>query len=174
MATKSPLGRQAPEYQGGFVLDAGVHFVAGLRALLASANDSITSLTARTALLQPRLLPVDTLHGLLTTRSGRSGTFSACFASEHKGGMSLEVVTTEGSVRVSPVDVVVSKGGTEERSEFSRDPGVKAEVRAFAEAVGRGESDDRLSPQEALRDLVVLQGMLESGEAGGAVKGVEA
>lgn len=116
---------------------------------------------------------MDTLHGLLTTKAGRSGTFSVSFASQHKGGMSLEVVTTNGSVRVSPVDVVVTKGAKEVRTEFERDSGVKGEVRAFAEAVERGSGDERLSPREALRDLFVLQGLLESGEKGGAVKTVE-
>lgn len=87
--------------------------------------------------------------------------------------MNLEVVTTTGAVKVSPVDVVVSGKGGEEKKEFARDAGVKAEVRAFAEAVGRGSGDERLSPREALGDLVVLQGLLESGEAGGAVKAVQ-
>lgn len=87
--------------------------------------------------------------------------------------MNLEIVTTNGSVKVSPVDVIVSKGGKEERTEFARDFGVKAEVKAFAEAVEKGGEDERLSPREALKDLVVLQGLLESGEAGGAVKAVE-
>ena len=86
--------------------------------------------------------------------------------------MNLEVVTTNGSVKVSPVDVVVSGKGGEERKEFARDAGVKAEVRAFAEAVEKGSEGERLSPQEALGDLVVLQGLLESGEVGGAVKAV--
>ncbi len=86
--------------------------------------------------------------------------------------MNLELVTTNGSVKVSPVDVVVNSKKGQERTEFARDSGVKAEVRAFAGAIG-GEGDARLSPGEALRDLAVLQGLLESGEAGGAVQTVE-
>ena len=86
--------------------------------------------------------------------------------------MNLEIVTTNGAVKVSPVDVVVTSKAGEERKEFARDSGVKAEVKAFAEAVARGSADERLSPREALRDLVVLQGLLESGEAGGAAKAI--
>lgn len=86
--------------------------------------------------------------------------------------MNIELVTTNGSVKVSPVDVVVKSKNGEERTEFKREWGVKAEARAFAEAI-QGKADARLSPEEALRDLEVLQGLLESGEAGGAVKAVE-
>lgn len=168
----NPPGRKTPEYQGGFLLDGGVHFVAAVRALLASASDPITSLSARTALIQPRLGPVDTVHSVLTTRSGRSGTFCVSFAAEFRSGMNIELVTTNGSVKVSPVDVVVKSKNGEERTEFKREWGVKAEARAFAEAI-QGKADARLSPEEALRDLEVLQGLLESGEAGGAVKAVE-
>lgn len=86
--------------------------------------------------------------------------------------MNIELVTTNGSVKVSPVDVVVNSSKGEEKSAFARDSGVKAEVRAFAEAI-KGEGDERLSPREALGDLVVLEALLKSGEAGGAVKTVE-
>ena len=82
-------------------------------------------------------------------------------------------MTTNGAVKVSPVDVVVSKGGVEERKEFGRDSGVKGETRAFAEAVAKGVADARLTPQEALKDLAILQGLLESGEAGGAIKSIQ-
>lgn len=86
--------------------------------------------------------------------------------------MNIELVTTKGSVTVSPVDVVVKSKDGEQRTEFARDSGVKAEVRAFAGAI-EGRADERLSPREALRDLEVLQGLLESGEAGGAVKPID-
>lgn len=114
------------------------------------------------------------MHGTLTTSSGRTGTFCVSFAAEFKAGLSVEVVTTEGSVKVTPVDVVTARrGAAEEKKEFGRDSGVKAEVRAFAEGIGSGVLDARLSPEEALKDLTVLQGLLESGEEGGAVKAVE-
>lgn len=42
----------------------------------------------------------------------------------------------------------------------------------FAEAI-RGKGDKSLSLREALRDLVGFQGLLESGEAEGAVQAME-
>lgn len=86
--------------------------------------------------------------------------------------MTLEVVTTNGSVKFSPVDVLVSSSTGEETKELMRDSSIKAKGRAFAEAI-RGKADKSLSLREALRDLVGFQGLLESGEAKGAVQAME-
>ncbi|KAL2760945.1 hypothetical protein ACRALDRAFT_2096640 [Sodiomyces alcalophilus JCM 7366] len=172
--------RKTPEYQGGFLLDGGVHFVAALRAMLAAAGgEEVTQLTARTALLQPRLPPVDTVYGVLTTRGGVSGTASISFGIEFKAGFHCQVVTTEGSVTMTPSEVTVVRRGDDggaqvvEKTQFGRDSGVKAETEAFAASIALGEVDARQTPQEALKDLQILEGLLESGAAGGAVRAIE-
>ncbi|ROT42049.1 NAD(P)-binding protein [Sodiomyces alkalinus F11] len=173
--------RKTPEYQGGFLLDGGVHFIAALRSMLAAAEgEEVTQLTARSALLQPRLPPVDTVYGVLTTRGGVSGTASISFGIEFKAGLQCQVVTTEGSVTMTSSEVtVVRRGGGDggaqvvEKTQFGRDSGVKAETEAFAASIARGGVDARQTPLEALKDLQILEGLLESGAAGGAVKAIQ-
>ncbi|KAK5189615.1 hypothetical protein LTR96_009416 [Exophiala xenobiotica] len=170
--------RKTPEYQGGFLLDGGVHFVAGMRYLLSAVGEDISSLAAYTALLEPKLAPVDTVHGILLTTSGRSGSFNVSFGTEFKGGFEIFAATNKGSVSVSPVSVkVVRKDAegkkVEEEETFAFGAGVKAEVEAFAASIESGTPDPRQTPQQALGDLIVLQGLLESGENKGAVKTVK-
>ncbi|CAI4213196.1 unnamed protein product [Parascedosporium putredinis] len=161
--------RKVPDYQGGFLLDGGVHFIAGLRCALAAVGEEIGQVSACTSLLQERLAPVDTVHGVLATRSGRAGTFVCSFGAEFKAGFAIEVVTTNGAVRFSPREVTVTTRGAdgarmdEVHSFESSGTGVKAEAVTFAESIEAGRIDSRLSPQEALKDLRIVQALLESG-----------
>jgi predicted dehydrogenase len=168
---KCCIGRKIPDYQGGFVLDGGVHFVAGLRLLLGAAGEEVAQVSSFTSLLQERLGPVDTVHAVATTKSGVSGTIVMSFGTEHKTGFDMEVVTTNGVVNWNPSEVVVtqhSKGG----QRFGRDSGVKAEVAAFGKSLESKTPDPLQTPEEALSDLQFLQGLLESGEAKGQPKTV--
>ena len=67
--------RKVPEYQGGFVLDAGVHFVAVLRLLLGSEEGSISKVSAFTSQLREHLPPVDTANATIKCHRGISGVF---------------------------------------------------------------------------------------------------
>ncbi|CAK7201574.1 hypothetical protein SEUCBS139899_004280 [Sporothrix eucalyptigena] len=164
--------RKVPEYQGGFLLDGGVHFVAGLRHMLAAVDgQDLARVSAATTLLQPKLAPVDTVQAVLTTTKGVIGSFSVSFGIEHKGAFQIEVVTTKGIVTLTPTDVT-SKWleGTEKKEnkkEFSFSSGVKPEVAAFAASIPSGKVDPRQSPQEALKDLAALEAMLTSADKGG-------
>ncbi|KAJ9611494.1 hypothetical protein H2200_004678 [Cladophialophora chaetospira] len=167
--------RQVPEYQGGFLLDGGVHFIAGLRYLLSSIGEDITALAAFTALIQPNLAPVDTVHAILASESKRSGTFSVSFGSAFKSGFEIEVVTTKGRVSVTPTSVTVacldeSKSKKEQKEDFPFSAGVAKEVEAFATSIQSGKVDPRASPQQAARDLEIIQSMLESGKDAGSFK----
>jgi len=57
--------REKPQYQGGFLLDGGVHFFAGLRHLLSGANLELSQLAAQADLLHAHLAPHDTIQGFL-------------------------------------------------------------------------------------------------------------
>ncbi|OAL47725.1 NAD(P)-binding protein [Pyrenochaeta sp. DS3sAY3a] len=159
--------RRTPDYQGGFILDGGVHFVAGLRLLLNAVGQDISSLTAKTDLVVPILAPVDTVHAVLTTPTGRSGTISMSWATEFKSGLSLQVVTTNGSVAVSATDVKIKRKGQEEETiQYKFSMGVKQEMEAFSASLLKGKVNAKQSIEEALKDLQVLEGMLKSGETG--------
>lgn len=154
-----------------------MHFVAGLRFLLAAAGQSITEVAAFTSLLQPRLPPVDTAHATMRISNGRNGTFAISFGAEFKNDFEIEVVTDKGAVTVKPDEVVVLARSAHEEGRrkrvarsFRLEESVRWEIAAFADGIRKGKPDVRGWPEQALADLMVLQAMLESGEQGGAVK----
>ncbi|GLI76570.1 hypothetical protein PoHVEF18_004843 [Penicillium ochrochloron] len=168
--------RQKPTFQGGYLLDGGVHFVAVLRIFLAALGRTIDSTSAYTMSLQKNLPPVDTVHAILRTDNGRSGSYISSVGIEAKLAMEFEIVTDKGSVTYRPFQMqIVTKlkdqqeqGKWEEKTEPA--PlmwGVKEEVAAFAESISSGKLDSRLSISEALQDLRILEAMLKSAEAEG-------
>ncbi|KUJ11872.1 NAD(P)-binding protein [Mollisia scopiformis] len=165
--------RKKPEYQGGFLLDGGVHFVAGTRKLLGS--DYCTALTAYSTLLQEHLPPVDTVNSVWQTKSGISGTFSVSFGTTLSGG-EYTVACEKGSVTIIRDRVIVRQGeeseGKSSEINFADNlhnagSGVKPEVQAWAEGIEAGKPNPNQSPEQALGDLEILEKMLKSGEANG-------
>ncbi|EXJ80116.1 hypothetical protein A1O1_08258 [Capronia coronata CBS 617.96] len=159
--------RATPEYQGGFLLDGGVHFVAVTRYLLAALNQKPTGVSALTTLVQPMLAPVDTLHALWKVSNGRQGFFNVSFGVEFQSGFEFEIVTSKGSVLVRMTEVITTtKDDAGEKkpstTEVPMSMGVKEEVAAFAESLEKGKLDPRLSPEEAIADLQILEAMLKS------------
>lgn len=113
------------------------------------------------------------------TQDGKSGTIGISFGTEFKSGMEVEIVTTNGAVLWSPTEVKTvarQADGTEktETKEFAYSSGVKAEVAEFASAIEAGKLDVRQTPAEALKDLEILQRLLESGAGNAAVKAIGA
>ena len=166
--------RQSSQHQGGSLLDEGIHFVAGLRFLLAAASESITQISAFTSLLQNHLAPIDTVHATMQISNGKNGTLCVSFGAQFKSDFEIQVVTDRCSVTVMPSKVVVLSKFVnqkkEEIVEFNFSSGVKLEVAAFAESIQAGKPDSRGTPEQAFMDLKVLQTMLESGDEKGAVK----
>jgi predicted dehydrogenase len=161
--------RKVPEYQGGFLLDGGVHFVAGTRLLLQGGGEKVAKLSAFTAQLQEHLPPVDTMHATLQTQKGVSGTLSISFGTTDSGSEYV-FAAEKGTVTVGRNKVVVTnKDGESETKEFPEEgSGVKQEVKAWAEGLAAGKPNERQSPEEALEDLKILEAALRSGEKGGA------
>lgn len=166
--------RQKPDYQGGFLLDGGIHFVAALRCLLEAAGQTISAVRASTSLIKEELAPIDTLNANLTTANKRNGTLNISYGSKFRRDCHICIVTTNGAVAVSPSEVKITtndKMGPQCKTfRFPPSSGVRKEVAAFAECIHTGEPNPRGSPEQAYHDLKLLQGMLESGEEEGAPK----
>ncbi|GAA6025049.1 hypothetical protein JCM11491_002005 [Sporobolomyces phaffii] len=96
--------RQVPDYQGGYILDGGVHFVAGLRHILPYP---ITSVFAVAHQHQEFLPPCDTLAGVLTATppppspspSSPSSTPSSSPQSTISGTFTFSFGTESGTAR---------------------------------------------------------------------------
>ena len=169
--------RQNPEHQGGFLLDGGIHFVAALRFLLSAASSSITQVAAFTSLMQPNLSPLDTANATMYINNGNSGTFSISYGTEFGNAFQIQVIMDRGAVSITPTLVTVltrDDKGCEKiyRQEFSVDSGVRREMAVFAKGIKEGKVEVRGTVEEALMDLRVVQGILESGREGGRLKSV--
>lgn len=160
--------RKKPEYQGGFLLDGGVHFVAATRLMLAGGNVKVVKTSAFTTQLREHLPPVDTVDATLQMSNGASGTISISFGTTFSGS-EYAVACEKGTVTVSKGKVTTKRDGKEEVKDFPDEGnGVKQEIVAWAKELGEGKTDERQSPEEALRDLEILEAMLKSGEQAGA------
>ncbi|CAI7635055.1 unnamed protein product [Penicillium manginii] len=155
--------RKVPEYQGGFLLDGGVHMIAGLRLILGSAQQ-IKTVSAQSYLQQSYLPPVDTVDAVVKTRSGATGVISLSWGSPFNRH-SFEFACEKGSVALNFDDVAVNDV---KYSVPFDGRGVSAEVAEFATSIINGKAvEKRQSPEEALADLEVLEQMLQSGEKQG-------
>jgi predicted dehydrogenase len=169
--------RKKPEYQGGFLLDGGVHFIAGTRLLLGQEAKP-AALTAYTTLLREHLPPVDTVDSIWRTKSGVAGTFSVSFGSTLSSS-EYTVACEKGSVSIKRRSKVVVRLGEESEGNISETEfpdegnGVQQEVAAWAESIADGTPNPKQSPEQALADLEILEKMLKSGEAGGKVENLQ-
>lgn len=156
--------RKTPEYQGGFLLDGGVHFTAAARLLLSATKpDRILRVSAFTRQLQEHLPPVDTVDAVFQSEQGVTGTFAVSFGTT-TDAWEFTVACENGSVTVGRDVVTVREGGQREGKETvtrfaDQGSGVKEEVKAWAEALAKGkqsgkvEIDPRQQPHEAMYDL---------------------
>jgi predicted dehydrogenase len=164
--------RQKPEYQGGFLLDGGVHFIAGTRVMLGQTNP-IVRLSAFTKLTRDYLPPVDTVDAILKTKTGIIGSFSVSFGSSTSGseytitGEKGYVSVTRGTAGTgggalvgSMSSWVVSQisGAEPTKREFPNEgTGVQQEVISWAQSLCGGKAlDERQTPANALKDLELV------------------
>ena len=141
-------------------------------------GQEIKQLAGFSALLEERLLPIDTVNAAAITQDGKSGTISITFGTEFKSGLEVDVVTTNGSLTWSMTSVKMATKNAngdpvEETKNFEYSTGVKNEIVAFGKAIEAGKADPRHTPVEALKDLEILQKLIESGEANATPKKIE-
>lgn len=169
--------RKVPGYQGGFLLDGGVHWTAALIHLL--GKDKPARVAAFSTLLQDHLAPVDTLHATVQLQSRATGIFgySAGISNHSSTGMDFEVVCDDGRVVVQragqSMRVTVSSAGCSVIEDFDSTLNTQYEINCFIESILDGSEAEGETPEKALADLMFLQAMLESGAAGGCPKEID-
>lgn len=156
--------RKVPTHQGGFLLDGGVHFTAGLRLLLGPDNP-LVSVSAQTSQLQEHLPPVDTIEATAKAKNGAVGTISISFGTAQKGN-EWTVDCIDGTASVTGSKVTVKDKITKVEDERT---GVPPEIRLWGQGLARGKPNARQSPEEALADLEIIEACLRSGEQDGKV-----
>lgn len=159
--------RKTPSHQGGFVLDAGIHQIAGIRSLI--GPDALSTVIAYTSQIKPHLKPLDTVNAIFRTRGGATGSLSLSMGLPAPGS-SYTFSYEEGTVVLADdlKKVTITKGEEVVEREFDNSTsGMFEEVQAWGEGLVKGEMDPLQGTAEALADLEVMEGMFRSGDEGG-------
>jgi len=156
--------RKTPQYQGGFILDGGVHHIALIRYV---SGEEIIETKGYARQVAAHMPPLDTVNAGILLSGGGTGTLSLSFAST-KHATEIYFIGTKGTLSVteSPAGTVLKlellDGKTKEEVMNTRD-GVHNEIKAFLEAVKTGKNEQRAGPEEALNDLAVIESLCNAG-----------
>ncbi|KAJ7180933.1 hypothetical protein C8R46DRAFT_1070972 [Mycena filopes] len=171
--------RTVPDYQGGFLLDGGVHTIGALRTML---PQSLTHLSAFASLNHEYLKPHDTIHAVTKAGAHFHGIVELTFGAPTKSVPPADqfVITgsegwmTVNSVRVEGKGVyrIVIKRAVKVEGEPATEVeevieelgmGVEAEFASFFDAVAGKTTLDIGDPFDALKDVAFIQAGLNSG-----------
>ena len=157
--------RKKPQYQGGFLLDGGVHFVAFIRYV---SSDEIVETASFAKQTLEYLPPLDTVQAALKFRSGALGTLSMSFASA-KDEYSYIFIGSEGSLTATGEGggtklVVEDASGKVVSEELVKSTDTyKTLFSAFINAIETGNCDARGSPSQAMSDIAVVESICKGG-----------
>ncbi|XP_038724784.1 uncharacterized protein YMR315W isoform X2 [Tripterygium wilfordii] len=168
------------DFTGGFILDMGVHFIAGLRMLVGCEVVSVSALTSHVDVTLP---PPDNISANFQLDNGCSGVFTMVVSSRSPK-IYWRVVGLKGTLQIERGNqdgqhgYLVSFYGADGncKSFFYGFSGVTEELKTFVHDIsgvalkGSGyETEPRSSFVEAARDVAVLEAMLISGTKNGAL-----
>jgi len=162
--------RKIPGYQGGFLLDGGVHFMAFIRAVVGE----VKQLSAQVTQLQKHLPPADTFSASFTFVNGSVGSCDLSFGASKYSQLQpprLHVIGEKGAIIVQKDFVEIIEGSEKGTVTFkpsidtSDDIAIIEEFRGFLRQIKTG-TKDRNSPREALNDLILIESILVSGSTG--------
>jgi predicted dehydrogenase len=159
--------RTVPDYQGGFILDGGVHFIAALREALDVPVERVSAFGSQNL---PYLPPIDTLNATVLLKNGATGIFSVSFGTS-KSEFDIIIEAENGYVTIAPNKLTYKKRTEETIHEISyKDavPLVQREVDSFTEALLTGKQDPLQDPVAAFEDIAFIEQALKSAEQNGA------
>ena len=91
------MWRKTPQYQGGFILDGGVHHIALVRYV---SGQEIVETKSFATQVAAHLPPLDTVNAAILLSGGGTGTLSFSFSST-KVGAELEFIGENGTLSIS-------------------------------------------------------------------------
>ncbi|KAF8581203.1 oxidoreductase family protein [Ramaria rubella] len=160
--------RTVPEYQGGFLLDGGVHSAAVLRTALPSHP---ISLSAHVSLAQKHLPPKDTFTAVALCSDGSHGLYELSMGAPvaSRGDNGFKITGKDGWIDVSQSSGVyrvvlhtATKDGENEQVFEIKSEGIQKELEYFVDAVRGGEGEGLGDPRAALRDVAFIEAGLKS------------
>ncbi|MBN1963375.1 MAG: Gfo/Idh/MocA family oxidoreductase [Anaerolineae bacterium] len=153
--------RHTEQHPGGFVMDGGVHQIAVFR-LVVGEIDVVSAITTHT---RTDLPAPDSLVSALHFATGAVGSWLLTYTTGAPWFGPLEVVGSEGALRVWEHAVEVTSGGETRHIAAPRYQGVREELAAFAAAINDG-APHISGPGQGLQDVAVIEAMLKSGQTG--------
>lgn len=158
--------RRQPDHPGGFVLDCGIHSIAGLRDVLGE----VAEVTAEIMDRDQTVSGPDSLWMQLKLRSGAIGQYFSSYTvkDDDEVFFALTAWGEKGTLRISEGKTTYTegKGRPVETFDFeSFDRGLWAEWTNFVGAIERGETVIS-TPREALEDLVLFDAAFRSANTG--------
>ncbi|KAK2746798.1 hypothetical protein FQN57_002840 [Myotisia sp. PD_48] len=160
--------RKQPEYQGGFVLDGGVHNIALLRRI---SGLDILETRGMAVQLSPHLPPVDTVNAALKFSGGAVGSVNFTFTST-KRVVEFVFLGSKGALTVTAASTLseqmkliieMAPGAGDSREEVVEGKSMYEEIKAFINAAASGVPDQAGSPREALIDVAVIESLCSGG-----------
>lgn len=193
MIAEAPMNSSNPyfgsewrrNFQGGFTVDVGVHFIAGLRMMVGSEIVSVAAISRHVDLSLPG---PDNMSALLKLENGCPGVFVMSISATSRK-ISWRVVGAKGTVEAERgtqdgqhgylVTFLPSAGVPQ--SSFYPFCGVHEELTAFAtdmanvtfKGMSASKVDSRSSPLEGATDVAVVEAMLRSSSQNGAWENVQ-
>jgi len=158
--------RQDPQHLGGYVLDGGVHTVAGLRILLGD----IESVSGFQKQFDEKLSPSDTVVCSYKSKSGVLGTLALSYATPvapFKGAASplYKIHGTKGYLSLSrdKLEIGVSNSETKEITlpRNQNQTAVTKEFECFVEAIHTKSMSKIYSPESALQDVEFIEAIFK-------------
>ena len=149
--------RKTPDYQGGFLLDGGVHFIAGLRRVLGRKVNTVSGFSRQ---IQPHTPPVDTLHAVIKLEDGATGVLGLSWGCKSIL-YEMRVLGEAGTLKVGMGHLDYQPlSGDKEVFEF-KEPGggmdaVRREMAFFASAISNGKADPLGIAEEGMRDVAMV------------------
>ncbi|KAL1962655.1 hypothetical protein VTN77DRAFT_9289 [Rasamsonia byssochlamydoides] len=157
--------RKIPAYQGGFVLDGGVHHIALARYV---SGQEIVETRSFATQLAAHLPPVDTVNAAILLSGGASGTLSMSFAST-KPATEFVFIGTKGTLTINmdgpntSVLKLQSEDGKLLKEQTVESQGIDCEIKAFLHAIAAGKAEERAGVIEALNDVAVVESLYAGG-----------
>lgn len=157
--------RRDESFRGGFLMDGGVHHAAGWRFLLGD----VASVSATATQIRPDLPPADTLSAALQFESGLLASYAVTYAGRAPQDTTLNIVGEKGALHVNrDVLTLMNEQGTQAFS-YEDPDGIRQQFAAFAESIVTG-APHLNSPAETLKDVALIEAMLDAAESGQRVK----
>ncbi|RXG64215.1 Gfo/Idh/MocA family oxidoreductase, partial [Candidatus Atribacteria bacterium 1244-E10-H5-B2] len=150
--------RRNHQYKGGFVTDAGIHYIAALRDMFGNINQGI----AFTKSVNPNIGEMDSMSFQFRTDKNIHGVLNAFYSSKGYEQDCILISGSEGSILIENDKLTLkNEKGIELEEAVEESEGYKEEFEDFFKGIRLGKKV-RSSFYEGYKDLQVIMGAINS------------